>query len=110
MAQPVSVLGGQPTMTIAAEGLVVEIWVGAGTSAIFPDRSKACWARYSWRMTAKHPLTIARDPRRNEGLASDLKKRRVYELIAASLRADPPAFPPVIEVFGVISAWNRATR
>ena len=47
-AQPVSVLGGQPTMTITAEGPVVEFWVGRDKCNL-SDRSKACWARYSWR-------------------------------------------------------------
>lgn len=46
-AQPVSALGGQPTITLSSEGPIVEIWVDR-TLCNISDRSKACWARYSW--------------------------------------------------------------
>jgi hypothetical protein len=46
-AQPVSVLGGQPTMTFSSKNPVVEIWVDR-THCNLSDRSKACWAIYSW--------------------------------------------------------------
>jgi len=47
-AHPVSVLGGQPTLLMSADGPVVDIWVERSHCNI-PDAPMACWARYSWK-------------------------------------------------------------
>jgi uncharacterized protein len=45
---PISVLGGQPTLSQGSEGTRVEIWVD-GSHCNLSGREKACWASYGWK-------------------------------------------------------------
>jgi hypothetical protein len=45
--EPMTVLGGQPTLVQKASGTIVEIWVHGLNCQGF-DREEACWAIYSW--------------------------------------------------------------
>jgi hypothetical protein len=45
--EPITVLGGQPTLVRKQSGTTVEIWVHGSHCNGF-DREKACWASYSW--------------------------------------------------------------
>lgn len=45
--EPITVLGGQPTLIQKTSGTTVEIWVHGSNCDGF-DREKACWAIYSW--------------------------------------------------------------
>lgn len=46
-ADPISVLGGQPTLSQTEDGTVAEIWVD-GTNCGAADAQQACWAHYGW--------------------------------------------------------------
>ena len=48
-AQPVKLLGGQPTLTQGAERLEALVWVGKDNCATAPADGQACWTRLSWQ-------------------------------------------------------------
>jgi hypothetical protein len=45
--EPITVLGGQPTLVQKPSGTIVEVWVH-GSNCHVLSREKACWASYSW--------------------------------------------------------------
>lgn len=60
--QPVSALGGQPTLVQAETGTSLEVWVD-GTNCNLPGGSdQECWATYEWSDGALTPSYAARSP------------------------------------------------
>ncbi|GLQ57325.1 lysozyme inhibitor LprI family protein [Devosia nitrariae] len=61
-ANPVSALGGQPTLVQAEMGTTLEVWVD-GTNCNLPGGSdQECWATYEWSDGALTPGYAARSP------------------------------------------------
>jgi hypothetical protein len=59
--EPITVLGGQPTLVQKASGTAVEIWVHGSNCNGF-DRESACWGNYSW-IDGKATTTYQMRPR-----------------------------------------------